>query len=143
MLDEATTLRDLWKNGQLSYAQEYLRRVFIQHNDISKDLGECVIRIGLTGTGHSPNYRVEPILINDDPVSLEAMISGKATSEQERVALRALSNRQAIFSGRSHKRIDLSPGNENWSRHAMTLSELQALRQDVADSGKISRRMPS
>lgn len=136
MLDSDATLRDLWKNGLLNDAEEYLRKIFVRYRELSADLGECTITIGLTGTGQSPNYRVKPISTKPAIVSREALFTGKTSSENERIALKQLSNAHACYSGLNHKRLDLAAGNEHWSSKPMSFAEFQTLRSDVRESNR-------
>jgi hypothetical protein len=141
VLDESVTLRILWQNGQLNDAKEYLRRVYVRYRELARDIGECAIQIGTTGTGYAPNYRIQPLnKVPGASLSYEAVMTGRYSSEEERVALVNLQNKHAAFSGRSHKRLALNTaGRENWSSSRMTLAELQALRKDVEESERMSR----
>jgi hypothetical protein len=56
-LPKDVTLRDLLQ--KFENPDDFVRRAFGVLHDASKEHGDVVMRLGLTGTGKRPNYRLE------------------------------------------------------------------------------------
>jgi hypothetical protein len=95
----------------LGNPEEYVRQVLGTLYGVQREHGEVVVRVGLTGKGHCPNYRVD----------------AAATS----TAIDA-------FDGQSHRPFtDVKTiETQNWSTSSMTLEEVALLRKTLGDAKK-------
>ena len=92
---------------------EYVRSVLGNMLDCNKEHGEAFVRIGTTGRGIVPHYRVEPKL-NIDVFENDDLWAAHFVA----------------FHGRNHKRLDWGLRElrvENWSRGNMSYKEVQNL----------------
>lgn len=95
-------------DNPIGYVRGVLGRMF----ECEKENGSAIVRIGTTGRGKSPHYRVEPEL-SFDSFNPEAR-----------------DKHFAAFHGRSHKKLDWGYDElrgEHWSSKEMTLEEVQKL----------------
>ncbi|HEY1932273.1 MAG TPA: hypothetical protein VGG99_09700 [Acetobacteraceae bacterium] len=87
----------------LAKAEDYVRHVVSNLSRMQREYGTVVVRIGITGTGHLPNYRLDHADGPSEPI--------------------------AAFDGATHKpfsdvrKIDT----ENWSTGSMTYQEVRDL----------------
>ena len=142
MLDKDVTLRDLWKRGELRNAMKYLDRLFVRYREISRDVGECCIRIGITGSGHAPNYRVQPIHERELEHISHRLARTEPTEEQieDDKYLRAM---DIAYNGRSHLPISLDVGARdpaNWSDPPMSYGDFIKLINDVTQTDKAASK---
>jgi hypothetical protein len=83
------------------------------------------IRVGRTGAGVFPNYKVEEASV---PVTITV---GSRQFKMTRIPART-------FSGRNHREMteldDLERHDENWSKHTITYAELKALLSYLSES---------
>jgi hypothetical protein len=95
------------------------------------DPESSAIRIGISGGGVAPNYKIEK------PCRLVKI--NVPTSDGRILALELHSTPAHTFSGRNHremKELDDSPWHpENWSANTMTFAELKALLGSLARNG--------
>ena len=92
---------------------EYVRGVFGNMLDCKKKYGTAFVRIGTTGRGIVPHYRVEPefnieMFVNDELFAAHFV----------------------AFHGRNHKRLDWGFGElrgEHWSDRKMSYDQVQNL----------------
>ncbi|RWA80459.1 hypothetical protein [Mesorhizobium sp.] len=131
MMSDYTTLRDLWESGRLKQAEEFLRRVWVNMRDCERLFGTATVCVGLTGSGTSPNYRVQP----EQQIEFAKPGDGSPLAENQYEYIAA---RRCAFSGISHIQQVTGLGRENWSRLANTIGEIQQLRRDV-----IAKKRPS
>lgn len=108
----------------LADKEEYLRRMLDNMYKYKKEHGSAAVRIGVTGTGRAPNYRIEP----DD--------YGKKLDEQleEIDYLKWLNVERhkyyTAFNGLSHRRMNLRIHDFrdlNWTIKAMELKDVAKL----------------
>lgn len=92
--------------------------------ECEKLFGPSCVRIGLTGSGASPNYRVQPIQKVDFPEPKDG--GCLAENQYEYLALR-----NCAYSGVSHTRKLSGLGNETWSKIANTFYEIEQLRREI------------
>ena len=99
----------------LADAEEYVRRVMENMMSGPYDRDEAVVRIGVSGTGVAPNYKIE--YPRDQP---DLVVMGHTLRSQP----------AETHSGRSHKGLrhldDLFRG-ERWSTRTMSFVDLQNL----------------
>ncbi|TPL76242.1 hypothetical protein FJ941_25545 [Mesorhizobium sp. B2-3-13] len=131
MMSDQTTLRDLWESGRLKGAEEFLRQVWVRMRDCEKLYGPSCVRVGLKGSGASPNYRVRPI----QKVEFPEPKDGQWLDETQYEYL-ALMN--CAYGGLSHTRTHSGLGQETWSKIANTIDEVQRLRKEI-----IAKKRPS
>lgn len=114
MLPDDFTFVDLWRKKLLADPEEFLRNVARNLREREKALQRpCTVRIGLSGSGKFPNYRIEPIMEGDEPSWAE------------------LAAKNTAFGGKSHKVQMSGLLSEHWSRTAMTTDQADMLRQAV------------
>ncbi|WP_201412929.1 hypothetical protein [Mesorhizobium sp. J8] len=123
-MSDHTTLRDLWESGRLKQPEEFLRQVWVRLRDCEKLFGPSCVCVGLTGSGASPNYRVQPIKKVDFPEPKDGR--WLAENQYEYLALR-----NCAYSGVSHTRKLSGLGRENWSKIANTFGEIEQLRREI------------
>jgi len=112
------TIRDII--GTLANAEEYVRQVLGNMAAFRKDAAEPMIRIGVTGDGIVPYYRIEPFQSRETDHALQG--------------LSEYIEHMKVFNGRSHRKMewtafDIQGG--NWSSGYMTFKEVQQLLGDL------------
>ena len=108
------TLSDIVSS--LDNAKEYVRRVFGRMVEYRKDHGSAVLRLGTTGRGIAPHYRVQK--------------EHSKTGEFLGYILEDQPGYFTAFHGRSHKKLEWGAQElhtEHWSTRAMTFDEVQSL----------------
>ena len=115
--------------GRLRDPIEYVRRVLMNMQSCKEEHGDAVVRIGITGEGVAPHYRIEPEEGLGAPVGRELSSHTSDEMERERTyILRAFYNAYNGFSHKkqirwSHKELQ----DDSWSRHSMILAEVRDL----------------
>ena len=110
-LDDDATIADI--TTKLDNPTEYVRGVFGNMVDCNKEHGTALVRIGTTGRGIVPHYRVEP------EFTLESF------GDED-----LWTTHFVAFHGRNHKRLDWGFGElrgEHWSGGKMSYEEVQNL----------------
>nr|CAD6611373.1 hypothetical protein RKHAN_02390 [Rhizobium sp. Khangiran2] len=97
---------------------EYVRAVFHNVHEFRKQHGSGFVRIGITGRGKAPHYRIEP----DFELGgfLDDIIEGGE----------AVAKHYSAFDGRSHTRLEWGMDelrNEHWSQGKMSYEEIRDL----------------
>jgi len=91
----------------------------------------CKIRIGITGEGVAPNYKIE------EPPRSETLRIKTGDSEKPFDATFTVIPGKT-FSGRHHRELieldDMERRDEHWSTASMTFAELQQLRSTLIES---------
>ena len=103
---------------KLREPEEYVRRALGNFHDVLMQEPTAKIKIGVTGNGAYPNYKIDRLTPppDDDPVRKALFPDGIMRSER-------------VFNGRTH-RLLVDPEKvrrENWSLRSMTFNELQTL----------------
>jgi hypothetical protein len=101
---------------KLGDPEEYVRCVLGNMLDCEKRYGNASVRIGTTGHGIAPHYRVEPTKFDDIDQAIDSI--------KDLVA----------FHGRSHKQLDwtlFQLQNLHWSTRAMSRHDIQTLLSDL------------
>lgn len=109
------TLREV--SERLSNAEDYVRGVLGNMAKYRRKSLIPTVRIGTTGQGLVPHYRIQP-KANDDDLSTAMESFGEYLTHVE------------AFNGRNHKTMDwtaLQIRGEHWSRGMMTFEEVQLL----------------
>lgn len=104
----------------LERAEEYIRRVLGQMSACKKAHGTAEVRLGITGQGIAPHYRVEPTLDMDT-------FNGN------------FEDYFAPFHGRSHEKLDWGPFDlktDHWSDKVMSYDEVSDLLGSVRKLNK-------
>jgi len=133
VLEANITLRSLWQKGRLNNAAKYVDKLLDNFSAMKKKFGECEVRIGLLGDGHSPNYYFR-VLQNHESSGkqIEEMLIGGGIKEADIMGALADAQSRIFFGGRSHKRIEeKAVHEENWSEPPMTFNELAFLLNDI------------
>jgi len=68
-LPKNATLRDVVPS--LDKPESFVRQVVGVMHEVAKEHGDIVMRLGVTGTGRSPNYRVESALSGEQIMALD------------------------------------------------------------------------
>lgn len=105
MLADDVTIADVLPT--LNDPDKYLRNVLENLTNCSREHRQLQVRIGITGYGVAPYYRVEPVARKEVP-------DGNAKSA-------------AVFSGRSHQKTRSSQRTACWSKKAMSFAQVQVL----------------
>ena len=134
-LPNDVTIRDIINT--LRGPDEYLRRVIGNMTEVQSDLrsrqiitpqSTVFVRIGTTGEGKAPNYRIEPNPEDWLHLALAVDFAHRPDSD----AQEALEAHYVAFRGVGHKRAgDWKRGElkeENWSSGRMTWDEVRELR---------------
>ena len=111
-LPEAATVKDILSSLQDS--EEYVRGVLGNMISFKRTHAEPVVRIGTTGRGIVPHYRIEP--------------AGSTGSPGDR--FQEFIDHMVAFSGRNHRAMAwdaLDVRDEHWSTGAMTYDEIIGL----------------
>lgn len=120
-LAERATIRDVV--GSLTKPEDYVRQVFHNLHEAGRRGGEVVVRIGRTGDGKAPHYRIDR--------------RAPGFSFRADQPAQPIYELVAEFHGRSHKRLLAVDHPEdvlvedNWSLAAMTLEEIKGLLGEV------------
>ena len=115
------TIRDIIPS--LANAEEYVRNVLGHMAAFKRRQIEPVVRIGTTGEGIVPHYRIEPY-------SKKVETLDDFDVEVARNSLLGYIENVAAFNGRSHKKMNWGAFNirgEHWSSGTMNFVEVQSL----------------
>ena len=115
-LPENATISDVL--GLLENAEEFVRGALGNMTAFKKKHGSAFVRIGVTGIGAFPHYRVEPAGSADD--FLKDFIAGDKNLERHFTA----------YHGRNHKQLDWGVAElrgEHWSTGIMNYDAIQHL----------------
>lgn len=118
------TLTYIIDNGLLNKPSDWIRDVYRNLLSLPKDRGPYCVRIGLSGTGHGPNYRIEP-LHEPEETPEDRLASITNIPDTPRWAyLLALNN---AYDGRSHKHSTKLSGlaRDNWSAKTSTEQDIK------------------
>lgn len=127
------TIRSLMHNGLLHKPEEYIRNMWRNCLVFKKDHGAFRVRLGLSGTGQAPNYRIEfAVAPKEQPTSEE--IGDFFAGRKSHPALDALVARNNAFSGRSHKISLTGLDHDNWSTATQDEEEILSLLQEFVDA---------
>ncbi|MEQ8510451.1 MAG: hypothetical protein RIB43_15710 [Rhodospirillaceae bacterium] len=119
MISENATIGDIL--SKLDNPTEYIRRVLANMHLCRKEFGSALVRIGTTGQGVAPHYRIEP---EPDLQTLAENWDAHFTA----------------YHGRSHKRLDWGFGeleDDHWSDESLTFEQVQSLLGDLRKSKPI------
>lgn len=113
--------------SELDQPEDYVRQVFGNMTPIFRQHGAAVVRIGTTGTGFSPHYRIDP----GDGFNAATAKFGLDGSEPDADANDYFEAHFVAFDGRNHQqRGEWGSGTlmeQNWSEGRMTYDEVKAL----------------
>jgi hypothetical protein len=115
-LPEDAMIADI--TASLDNPADYVRGVLGNMVEYRKEHGSAVARIGITGRGIAPHYRIEPI--SESNQFIDDILTGGDDLEKHFVA----------FHGRNHKRLDWSSQElrgSHWSRGRMDFEGVQRL----------------
>ncbi|MBP1862203.1 hypothetical protein [Rhizobium herbae] len=118
-LPSDATLAYVVNNGLLNKPDDWIAKVLGIIRGLPDERGPYCLRIGVTGTGHAPNYRIEPI---HEPARTEEDL--KSLDTPHWAYLGAINT---AYSGRSHAIIVSGLDKESWSSKANTVQEVGAL----------------
>ncbi len=133
MLPERCTIRDLLDEGKLS--ENYVRDIWKNCLTFKKLNGDFHVRIGLTGKGAAPNYRIE--FANppkEQPTSEQARDHFAGRSSHP--AIEFLTANNTAFSGRSHKKAMNALDHEKWSSQVSTSADIEQILKDFVNQRK-------
>ncbi|MGE3477028.1 MAG: hypothetical protein AB7H70_14600 [Rhodospirillaceae bacterium] len=119
------TIADI--TATLDNATEYVRRVLANMAVCKRKYGKAFVRIGTTGRGIAPHYRVDP------GANFMEQMEDDAVWQAHFMA----------FHGRSHKQLPWGFGElkgEHWSSGKMSFEEIQSLLGLLRQSHKRVRR---
>jgi hypothetical protein len=131
-LSGTETIRDILPS--LANAEEYVRNVLGHMASFKRRQVDPVVRIGSTGEGIVPHYRIEP-----NSKKIETLDDFDAETVANDFS--SYVEHMAAFNGRSHKKMDWGAFNirgEHWSSGAMNFVEVQSLLGELR-SGKKNR----
>lgn len=135
-LPHDANLEYIVNNGLVNRPSDWIRGVFGNLLKLPKEYGPYCVRIGLTGTGHSPNYRIEPINEAErTPEDDEATIFNIPNTPRWAY----LEARNNAFDGRNHKKTSRLSGlaQDNWSTRTSTEQEIKDLLQRLRSVPRI------
>jgi hypothetical protein len=111
----------------LNGPEEFVRRVYEHMREWSRQQGAASVRIGVTGRGRAPNYRIE----HGKSPSVFAVYRGSGHKQIEDLGERPAIDIFAFLSEGPSKPEEPSPDHifidEHWSSRVMTLDEVQKL----------------
>ncbi|WP_129567292.1 hypothetical protein [Agrobacterium tumefaciens] len=124
-------IKFLVNNGLLYKPSDWLPSMYGNLLKSQKLIGPCSLRIGLSGTGHSPNYRIEPL--SEPPAATQDEFDNAMFRGGSHPSVDHLHARTTAFSGRSHKKAENlhSLHSENWSSAVSTEDDIKALIKQV------------
>jgi len=132
-LPENVTIDYLVRNGLLRKPEDYIRSVWRNCLNFRKNHGAFCVRLGLSGTGDSPNYRIEfAVEPKEKPTSKE--IGDFFAGRKSHPALEALVAKNNAFSGRSHKVSVTGLDRDNWSVATQDEEAIRRLLQTFVDA---------
>ena len=131
MLPKNASLRFLVESNRLRDPDKYLSRVL--NNMISfqqRFETAAVVRIGTTGEGRAPHYRVEPQGLDVMDEEIFSLGNDSTQEEQARLRARTLAAHYTAYNGASHK--TLSWGRDelqkySWSDNSTSVQGVRAL----------------
>lgn len=131
-IDEDATIADIL--GRLNKPEDYVRSVLANAWNCKRKVGSASVRIGITGEGRAPNYRLE---YTKDGMSCPAVFEvynglshksiaglGQWNVTNEEFA-RLFEDTPSIAESLSTPEHPVDP--EHWSRQVMTLEDVSAL----------------
>ncbi|MDD1498484.1 hypothetical protein PVA19_08665 [Agrobacterium sp. CNPSo 3708] len=122
----------LVKHNLLFKPVDWLPAMYGNFIKAQKKYGPSCVRIGLSGKGHSPNYRIEPL--NEPPKATPEEFEKALLYDGSHPQVDKMIARNTAFSGRSHKQPSTLQGSldqENWSSAVNTEIEIKDLLQQV------------
>ena len=121
------TIRDI--ADRLSQPESYVRGVFGNMAAYRKEVGaEPIVKIGCTGEGFYPHYRIEPESRPDPHAIIDFDMDGFL--------------KLATFNGRNHSAMDWTAKDivgEHWSSGSMTYRDVQNLLGDIRGFARRAR----
>lgn len=121
-----STIRDIVPT--LHGATEYVRAVFGNMADFQKEHGGAYVRIGTTGRGRVPNYRLQ---------FAYSEVTDFVVGEDEKYF--------SAFSGRTHRKLEWGSKelqSESWSTRVMNFAEVGTLLGELRNFTKNRGRPP-
>ncbi len=131
------TLQYIVNNGLLNKPFDWMSALGKNLRTLPKDRGPYCVRIGISGTGHSPNYRIEPMLEPERTLEDE-----KATvfDIPDTAHWAYLAARNTAYNGRNHEILVSGLVPENWSTKTSTEKEISDLLLQTWRAPRNSRR---
>jgi hypothetical protein len=120
--------------GRLRDPEAYLRGVLNNMMLCKRQHGSAVVRIGTTGEGLIPHYRVEPSATELEALTPELLASTHEEVEQH--STHRLATYYNAYRGTSHEKLDWGHRElqaESWSSQSMSLDEVRDLLGKVRD----------
>ena len=129
-LADNVTIADLTASNTLDDPVEYVRQVFGNMIDCRRQWGTAFVRIGTTGRGIAPNYRVAPEA--PETPGLDTGEGVQAAIEEIEALSKSIDRhgQYAAFHGRSHRQLQWGTKElreEHWSAARMSHDEVQTL----------------
>lgn len=124
---------------RLNNPEEYVRQVVGNMTPVHRRHGSAVVRIGLTGTGFSPHYRVDP---GDSFMALVAKTGLLEGNEPGPDADEYYEEHFVAYHGRNHEKLcwdSKTLRGEHWSTDQMTYEEVRELLGSLRDSKRPRR----
>lgn len=134
-----TTLADIVT--RLHNPKRYIQRVLQNMEECGKNHGSVRVRIGITGTGDRPNYRIEP----EHPERIDlnlltAKMRGELPDERHKeleVQLAHFAAHFSAYNGNSHERLaDGHLHEAHWSDRYMSLEEVRNMLRHFREYAK-------
>jgi hypothetical protein len=132
-LPSDVTLEYIVNNGLLNKPDNWIGKVLGIMRRLPDERGPYCLRIGVSGTGHAPNYRIEPIHEPEKTPPKE----GEGPFDTPHWGY--LAARNTAYSGRSHEVLLSGLVKESWSNKISTAEEVSALLLQVHRATKMSR----
>lgn len=123
-LPSDATLRYIVNSGRLNKPSDWICALLKNLHALPKVRGPYCVRIGLSGTGHSPNYRIEPIS-EPEKTPEDDIASPFNIPETPHWAYRVALN--TAYNGRGHKKLMSGLNQENWSSETNSEQEINEL----------------
>ncbi len=118
------TLTFILNNGMLRKPSDWLAKVSNNIRALPRDRGPYCVRIGISGTGHSPNYLIEPIT---EPAKTPEDDKASLFDIPDTAHWAYLAARNTAYSGRNHEILVSGLALESWSTKTTTEREVGAL----------------
>ncbi|MBP1885723.1 hypothetical protein [Sinorhizobium mexicanum] len=135
MLPENVTLKYLVENRLLPNAEDYIRCIRLNCRQLGKGKGEYVVRLGRTGDGIAPNYRIE--FPSDQAVcATSGELHNHFTGARWPADVDEFFSRDNVFNGRSHKEAVLGKAKESWSVETDDEASMMGLLQIFVEARK-------
>lgn len=123
-LPNDATLEFIINNGLLNKPLEWVSAVSNKMRALPTDRGPYCVRIGVSGTGHSPNYRIEPI---SKPDRTPEDNGGNVFEIPDTPYWEYLAAINTAYNGRNHETLVSGLVPENWSTQTSTQEEVNRL----------------